>query len=90
MECPLGSKALSDLARLDGFLEPVDATAAARAVQILTAAPVTLQANPCIGRRVQAPASHEVRRPLAAVHELRKESEGGAIFIVRMFCTRGR
>lgn len=50
MEIRWTSKALSDLARLYEFLQPGSATAAARTVQMLTAAPVTLLANPRIGR----------------------------------------
>lgn len=42
MEIRWTSKALSDLARLYEFLQPGSATAAARTVQMLTAAPVTL------------------------------------------------
>ncbi|CAN7580219.1 type II toxin-antitoxin system RelE/ParE family toxin [Variovorax sp. LjRoot290] len=88
MEIRWTSKALSDLARLYEFLEPVDTTAAARTVQMLTAAPVTLQANPRIGRRVEAPEPHEVRRLLVGAYELRYEIDGSTIFIVRMFHTR--
>lgn len=55
MEIRWTSKTLSDLARLYEFLEPVDTTAAARTVQMLTAAPVTLQANPALDAEWRPP-----------------------------------
>lgn len=55
---------------------------------MLTGAAVTVRANPRIGRRVEAPEPHEVRRLLAGGYELRYEIQGGTIFIVRMFHTR--
>lgn len=88
MEIRWTSKALSDLARLYEFLQPSSITAAARTVQILTAAPVALLANPRIGRRLEAPAPHEVRRLLVGDYELRYEIADDTIYIVRMFHTR--
>ena len=88
MEIRWTSKALSDLVRLHQFLHPGDATAAARTVPMLTAAPVTLLAKPRIGRRIEAPDPHEVRRLLVGPYELRYEIAGETIYIVRMFHTR--
>lgn len=88
MEIRWTSKALSDLAGLYGFLQPGSATAAARTVQMLTAAPVTLLANPRIGRRLEAPEPHEVRRLLVGTYELRYEIDVDTTYIVRMFHTR--
>lgn len=49
---------------------------------------LTLLANPRIGRRVEAPEPHEVRRLLVGAYELRYEIQGSTIFIVRMSHTR--
>lgn len=88
MEIRWTSKALSDLARPHAFLLPSSATAAARTVRMLTAAPVTLLANPRIGRRLEAPEPHEVRRLLMGTYALRQEIAGDTNYIVRMSHTR--
>ena len=52
MELKWTSKALSDIARLYEFLASVSQPAAARTVQQLTAAPITLLTNPRICERL--------------------------------------
>ena len=53
MELKWTSKALSDLAGLYEFLAPINWLAAASTVQSLTAAPMTLLANPRIGEKLE-------------------------------------
>ncbi|MGQ0709198.1 MAG: type II toxin-antitoxin system RelE/ParE family toxin [Rhodoferax sp.] len=61
------SKALADLARLHAFLAPVNKSAAAKAVQALTKAPIVLQTHPRIGEQLFQFEPREVRRIGAAV-----------------------
>lgn len=53
MELKWTSKALSDISRLYEFLAAVNQPAAARTVQQLTAAPITLLTSPRIGERLE-------------------------------------
>lgn len=82
------AKALSDLERLHRFLASVDASAAARTIQRLVAAPSGLQANPRLGLRLDAFRPREVRRILVGNYELRYEIAGGAIIVLRVWHTR--
>lgn len=52
MEVKWTSKALSDLSRLFEFLAPLSREAAARTVQLLTAAPMRIISQPRIGERL--------------------------------------
>jgi plasmid stabilization system protein ParE len=88
MELQWTSRALSDLARLHEFLVLVNKTAAARTVQSLTAAPVSLLANPRIGERLEEFGAREVRRILVGRYEMRYEIVGSTIYVLRLWHTR--
>ena len=88
MELKWTSKALSDLARLYEFLAPVNKLAAARTVQSLTAAPVSLLQNPRIGERLEEFESREVRRILVGQYEMRYEIQASTIYMLRLWHTR--
>ena len=88
MELKWTSKALSDLARLHEFLAPVDKRAAARTVQMLTAAPTKLLMNPRIGERVEEFDPREVRRILVGHYEMRYEIQQSIIYVLRLWHTR--
>lgn len=82
------SKALSDLVRLHEFLAPVNAKAAARIVQSLTAAPARLRDDLRIGERLQEFEPREVRRILVGHYEMRYEIRGSDVYILRIWHTR--
>ena len=88
MELRWTSKALSDLARLHEFLVLVNKPAAARTVQSLTAAPVSLLANPRIGERLEEFGAREVRRILVGRYEMRYEIVESTIYVLRLWHTR--
>lgn len=88
MELKWTSKALSDLARLHEFLAPVDKRAAARTVQMLTAAPTTLLTNPRIGEKLEEFDPREVRRILVGHYEMRYEIQQSIIYVLRLWHTR--
>ncbi|MDQ1314542.1 MAG: hypothetical protein QG662_651 [Pseudomonadota bacterium] len=88
MELKWTSKALSDLVRLYEFLAPVNKHAAARTVQVLTAAPSGLLANPRIGERLDEFDPREVRRILVGHYELRYEIQESTIYVLRLWHTR--
>lgn len=88
MELKWTSKALSDLARLYEFLVSVDKRAAARTVQMLTAAPTKLLTNPRIGERLDEFDPREVRRILVGHYEVRYEIQQSIIYVLRMWHTR--
>lgn len=71
MELKWTSKALSDIARLYEFLAAVNQPAAARTVQYLTAAPITLLTNPRIGERLEEFEPRDVRRIQVGHYEMR-------------------
>ncbi len=73
MELQWTSRSLSDLTRLYEFLASVNQTVAARAVQSLTTAPITLLTNPRIGEQLFEFEPREVRRILVGKHEVRYE-----------------
>ena len=88
MEIKWTSKGLSDLARLYEFLAPASRTAAARAVQALSAAPTTFLAHPRIGERLAEFEPREVRRWLVGQYELRYEIQGDTLYVLRVWHTR--
>lgn len=89
MELKWTSKALADLARLYGFLAPVNKPVAARAVQALAKAPTILLTNPRIGEQLFRFEPREVRRILIAEYELRYEIQDSVVYILRLWHTRG-
>lgn len=88
MELKWTSKALSDLTRLYEFLAAANQSAAARTVQSLTAAPVSLLANPRIGERLEEFEPREVRRILIGRYEIRYEIQASTIYVLRLWHTR--
>ena len=88
MELKWTSKALSDLARLYDFLAPVNKQAAARAVQVLTAAPERLLEQPRIGEQLDEFEPREVRRILVGHYEMRYEIQKSTIYMLRLWHTR--
>lgn len=82
------SKALSDLARLYGFLAQVNQPAAARAVKALTQAPTILLTNPRIGEQLFQFESREVRRILVGEYEVRYEIQASTVYVLRLWHTR--
>jgi len=82
------SKALDDLARLYEFLAAVNKPAAARTVQLLTAAPTRLLEQPYIGEKLEEFEPREVRRILVGRYEMRYEIQDTAIYILRLWHTR--
>ncbi|MGO2147712.1 type II toxin-antitoxin system RelE/ParE family toxin [Halomonas sp. AOP7-E1-9] len=88
MELVWTSKALSDLERLYLFLAAVNQIAAAKTVQQLTAAPITLPSNPRIGERLDEFEPRDVRRMFVGQYELRYEIADATVYILRMWHTR--
>lgn len=88
MELKWTSKGLSDLARLYEFLAPVNGQAAARTVQSLTAAPVSLLANPRIGEKLEEFEPREVRRIIVGHYEMRYEIQESTLYVLRFWHTR--
>jgi plasmid stabilization system protein ParE len=88
MELKWTDKGLSDLARLYDFLVPINQPAAARAVQALTAAPVSLLANPRIGEKLEEFEPREIRRILVGKYEMLYEIQESTIYVLRLWHTR--
>lgn len=88
MELKWTSKALSDLTRLYEFLAAVNKGAAARTVQSLTAAPVSLLANPRIGESLEEFKPREIRRIIIGHYEIRYEIQESVIYVLRLWHTR--
>lgn len=88
MELKWTSKALADLARLYEFLAPANPPAAARAVQALAKAPMTLLANPRIGEQLFEFEPREVRHILVGHYEVRYEIQGSTLYVLRLWHTR--
>lgn len=88
MELKWTSKALSDLTRLYEFLASVNKMAAARTVQALAAAPVSLLTNSRIGEALDEFEPREVRRILVGRYEIRYEIQGATIYVLRLWHTR--
>lgn len=90
MELRWTSKALSDLQRLHEFLALVNKAAAAKTVQSLATAPVTLLANPGIGERLEEFDPREIRRILVGRYEIRYEIVDASVYVLRLWHTRER
>jgi plasmid stabilization system protein ParE len=88
MQLKWTSRALSDLTRLYVFLSPVNKSAAARTVQSLTAAPVSLLANPRIGEKLEEFEPREVRRILVGHYEMRYQIQESTVYVLRLWHTR--
>lgn len=88
MDLKWTSKALSDLARFYEFLAPVNRTAAAKAIQSLTAAPQILHTHPRMGEKLDEFQPREVRRILVGKYEMRYELRDATIYILRIWHTR--
>ena len=88
MELKWVSKGLSDLARLNEFLAPVNKAAAARTVQSLTKVPAQLLANPRIGEQLFEFEPREVRRIFVGHYEMRYEIQNETIYVLRLWHTR--
>ncbi len=80
--------ALSDLARLYDFLQPLNPNAAARTVQSLTAAPEQLMLHPRLGEELEEFHPREIRRILVGRYEMRYEIQNNSIYILRIWHTR--
>lgn len=81
-------KALGELARLHGFLKPVNPQAAAAVVKQLTAGAKTLARHPRIGSLLPEFAPRDVHRLIIGDYEMRYERADDAVFIVRLWHTR--
>jgi len=88
MELKWTSKALSDLTRLHEFLSPLNKQAAVATVQILTATPAKLMAQPRLGERLEEFDLREVRRILVSHYEMRYEIQHSTIYVLRLWHTR--
>jgi plasmid stabilization system protein ParE len=88
MELKWTSKALSDITRLYEFLAAVNQPAAAKTVQQLTAAPLTLLNNPRIGERLEEFEPRDVRRILIGHYEMRYERVDSTVYLLRLWHTR--
>jgi plasmid stabilization system protein ParE len=88
MELKWTSKALSDLARLYAFLAPVNHPAAARVVQSLTNAPITLLTHPRLGEQLFEFEPREIRRILVGSYEVRYEIQNSTVYVLRLWHTR--
>lgn len=88
MELKWTAKALSDITRLYDFLASVNQPAAARTVQQLTAAPLTLLNNPRIGERLEEFEPRDVHRIQIGHYEMRYEIVNSTIFLLRLWHTR--
>lgn len=62
--------------------------AAARTVQQLTAAPITLLSNPRLGERLEEFDPREVRRILVGHYEMRYEIQESTLYLLRLWHTR--
>lgn len=76
--------ATSDLTRLHRFLAPLNAAAAARALQALVAAPSRLRIQPRMDRRLEEFDPREVRRILVGNYEMRYEIQGDTFLVLRI------
>lgn len=88
MELKWTAKALSNITRLYDFLASVNQPAAARTVQQLTAATLTLLNNPRIGERLEEFEPRDVRRIQIGHYEMRYEIVNSTIFLLRLWHTR--
>lgn len=77
--------ARGDLVRLHDFLEPANARAADRAVDMLYEAAQRLPPFPRMGSRLEAFDPREVRRLIVGDYELRYEIQGEVLFVLRIW-----
>jgi plasmid stabilization system protein ParE len=82
------SPALADLARLRGFLAPVNPQAAKAVFDRLKKAPRLLEGQPRLGAALSEFAPREVRRLIVDSYELRYEVTDTTIWILRLWHTR--
>lgn len=82
------ARSLSDLARLDEFLQQVNPQAAAEAMQSLVEAPERLLTYPRVGERVERYGNREVRRLLVVRYEIHYEILDELTAILRVWHTR--
>ena len=77
----------ADLRRIHEFLEPVNAMAAARVVRAVASRVRRIPAQPRLGEKLAGFENREVRRVLVQRHEVRYESAGSDIYVLRVFHT---
>lgn len=82
------ASALADITRLYDFLAPLNQAAAARTVQLLTAAPNALLSSPYMGKPLAEFAPREVRRLIVGQYELRYEIAETTVYVLRLWHTR--
>jgi plasmid stabilization system protein ParE len=82
------SRALFDLDRLHAFLAAVNASAADRVLQALTAAPERLLEFPRIGERLEQFEPREVRRLIVGDYEMHYEISDTIITLLRIWHAR--
>jgi plasmid stabilization system protein ParE len=80
--------AYADLRRIHEFLEPVNPTAAVRAVRLVVARVRRIPSQPRLGERLPGFADREVRRVLVRGYEIRYEVSGTNLVVLRVFHTR--
>lgn len=80
--------AVDDLDRLYQFLAPVNAHAAAKTVQALSAAPENILPTPAIGLPLLQYAPRNVRRYLVGQYEMRYELIGHDVHILTIWHQR--
>ena len=83
MDLKWARSAASGLARSHRLLAPVNATAAARAVQVLVAAPSRLLTQPRMSRQLEEFDPREVRRILVGNYEMRYEIQGDKLSVLQ-------
>ena len=80
--------AYADLRRIHEFLEPVNPSAAARAVRLVIARVRRIPTQPRLGERLPGFADREVRRVLVRGYEIRYEVSGANLIVLRIFHAR--
>jgi plasmid stabilization system protein ParE len=88
MKLKWSNEAVADVARLHDFLAKMNPTAAARAAQTLTVAPIQLLDRPQSGRQLEQYLPREVRRIIVGNYEMRYELVESTVFILRVWHTR--
>jgi plasmid stabilization system protein ParE len=88
MELQWTNKAMSDLARLYEFLQPVNKPAAINVVRSLTHGVTLLIDNPRLGESLHQFDPRDDRRLQVGHYEIRYEIQDSVIFILRLWHTR--
>jgi plasmid stabilization system protein ParE len=88
MQLKWTASAMADIGRLHDFLVVINEPAAAKTVQMLTAAPNSLLLNPFIGRRLEEFVPKQIRRIIVGQYEMRYEINDATIYILRVWHTR--